>query len=174
MGNARWNLVGADWAFFYLFRSWRREFRNMFTRIPYISGKCITYLAVKSPRWKPLFAPTGVLLFVNRFSYKTWITENTTPVFVLFFGKGKHKSDACIEDVYLRLPSVTLRVVLSDITDHQYVYFWYHQYVYLFIRSESRLVGIVALIICILAVLGSVFCWSLYYNVIFCFRLCFC
>jgi len=111
MGNARWNLVGADWAFFYLFRSWRREFRDMFTRIPYISGKCITYLAVKSPRWKPLFAPTGVLLFVNRFSYKTWITENTTPVFVLFFGKGKHKSDACIEDVYLRLPSVTFRVV---------------------------------------------------------------
>jgi len=93
------------------FRSWRSEFRDMFTRSPYISGKCITYLAVKSPRWKPLFAPTGVLLFVNRFSYKTWITENTTPVFVLFFGKGKHKSDACTEDVYLRLPSVTFRVV---------------------------------------------------------------
>jgi len=127
--------------FIYPFRGRRGKIRDIFTRSPYISGECITFLAGRAPRWKALFVPTGALLLVNRFYLETWITGSKTPV----LGKGKHNNTACCE-LLRRLFDSTICIC----SDHR---------LYLFIRSDSWLVGIYnSLFSCIRWILVAVSC----------------
>ena len=90
------------------------------------------------------------------FAYKTWITEDKTPV----LGKGKQNNNACIEDVYLIETICNKASFLSIIRPSSYNSF--------VIRSVSWLVGTISLF---LAVLGSADRCII--MLFFCFRLCF-